>query len=143
MSGPPAPSRPVWRSIAPLTAAVVLTLSAACGGDAPDLEGHTYTSTASSGHDLVAGSRVTLSFEDGRISANAGCNTMSGSASWEGDTLDVTGPLASTMMACDEALMAQDRWLSEFLESSPALSLSGTQLTLGGPGDGLTLTQEQ
>lgn len=35
-----------------------------------------------------------------------------------------------TMMACDEALMDQDQWLSEFLTSSPALAVDGETLTL-------------
>ena len=97
--------------------------------------------SAGAGHDLVEGSKVALSFEDGRISANAGCNTMNGAATWDGDTLQVAGPLAMTMMACDEALMDQDQWLSEFLTSSPALAVDGETLTLGDDTTGITLSE--
>jgi heat shock protein HslJ len=40
--------------------------------------------------------------------------------------------MASTMMACEEALMDQDTWLSEFLTSSPEIALDGGTLTLTG-----------
>jgi heat shock protein HslJ len=121
--------------------AVVAVLSlGACGDSAPDLDGRSYTSTEVRGHDLVAGTTVTLTFEDGRISANAGCNTMNGTATWDGGTLDVAEPMASTMMACEDDLAAQDQWLSSFLTSSPALEVEGDTLTLGDASSGMTLT---
>ena len=112
-----------------------------CGSESVDLAGRSFTSTEVRGHDLVEGSKVALSFEDGRISANAGCNTMNGAATWDGDTLQVAGPLAMTMMACDEALMDQDQWLSEFLTSSPALAVDAETLTLGDDTTGITLSE--
>ena len=57
------------------------------------------------------------------------------------DPLQVAGPLAMTMMACDEALMDQDQWLSEFLTSSPALAVDGETLTLGDDTTGITLSE--
>lgn len=127
-----------------LIAAVAGVLSlGACGDSSPDLDGRSYTSTEVRGHDLVAGSTVTLAFEDGRISANAGCNTMNGAATWNGGTLDVAEPLASTMMGCEEELAAQDQWLSSFLTSSPALKVEGDTLTLGDDSSGMTLTAKQ
>ncbi|HET6966993.1 MAG TPA: META domain-containing protein [Ornithinibacter sp.] len=129
----------LWRTaIAGVVAGLLL---AGCGGGGADLAGSTYTSTEVRGHDLVEGSQVTLTFEDGRISANAGCNTMSGPATWDGETLEVEGPLASTMMACEEPLMEQDTWVSDFLTSSPALAVDGDELTLGDDSTGMTLTR--
>jgi heat shock protein HslJ len=46
-------------------------------------------------------------------------------------------------MGCDEALAAQDQWLSGFLTSSPALVLDGNTLTLGDDTNGMTLTAKQ
>jgi heat shock protein HslJ len=109
------------------------------GSGTPDLAGKTFSSTEVRGHQLVAGTSVSLTFEDGRVSAKAGCNTMSGSATWDTGKLVVAQPLASTMMACDEALTAQDQWLSGFLTSSPALALDGNTLTLGDNASGMTL----
>jgi len=76
------------------------------------------------------------------VSANAGCNTLFGGASWDGGKLELDGALASTMMACDDALMEQDQWLSDFLSSSPALALDGKTLTLGDDTEGMTLVQD-
>lgn len=114
---------------------------AACGGGGADLAGSSFTSIEVRGHDLVEGSRVTLTFADGQVSANAGCNTMNGAATWDGETLEVEGPLASTMMACEEPLMEQDDWLSDFLTSSPDLAVDGGELTLGDDATGMTLTK--
>jgi len=113
----------------------------ACGSEGADLAGRTFTSTEVRGHDLVEGSTITLTFEEGRISANGGCNTLNGSATWDGDTLEVAEPLASTMMACDEALMAQDQWLTGYLTSSPALAVDGDTMTLGDDTTGITLSE--
>jgi heat shock protein HslJ len=126
-----------------LLAMVAVLSLGACGDSAPDLDGRSYTSTEVRGHDLVAGSTVTLTFEDGRISANAGCNTMNSTATWDGGTLDVAEPMASTMMACEDDLAAQDQWLSSFLTSSPALEVEGDTLTLGDASSGMTLTAKQ
>ena len=121
---------------------VALALGACSGEAAADLAGRSFTSTEVRGYDLVEGSAVTLTFEDGRISAQGGCNTLNGGATWEGDTLEVAEPMASTMMACEEPLMAQDQWLSSFLTSSPALEVDGDTLTLGDDTTGMTLTAQ-
>ena len=42
----------------------------------------------------------------------------------------VTGPLISTRMACEPALMEQERWVTEMLASHPRLELSGPYLYL-------------
>lgn len=132
--------RPVVRA-AVAGAAAALVLAGCSGSDV--LEGRTFSATEVRGHELVEGSAITLTFEDGQVSANAGCNTLFGAASWDGGTLDVEEALASTLMACDDALMAQDEWLGDFLTSNPALSLAGTTLTLGDDSAGLTLTEEE
>jgi heat shock protein HslJ len=129
------------RSTAFLAALGASLALAACSGEGQDLGGRSFTSTQVRGHDLVPGSAVTLTFEDGRISARAGCNTLNGGASWDGDTLEVEEPMATTMMACEEALMGQDQWLSSFLTSSPALEVDGRTLTLGDDTTGMTLTE--
>ena len=147
---PTAATAPSGRPLTGIRPAVlVLTLLGAalalggCSGSSADLDGRTYTSTEVRGHDLVEGSQVTLTFEDGRVSAQAGCNTMNGAATWDGGTLDVAGPMASTMMACEQALMEQDQWLSSFLTSSPTLEADGQTLTLGDDSSGMTLTEQE
>ena len=130
----------------------VVLLLAACGDDegggsadasaASELAGSTYTSTSVTGRELVDGAPLTLQFTDDGISANAGCNTMSATATWTDGTLEVDGDaMAMTQMACDDALMEQDIWLSEFLTSSPKLTAGDDELVL--EGDGVTLTFEE
>jgi heat shock protein HslJ len=114
----------------------------ACAGEDADLAGRTFTATEVQGHELVEGSSVTLTFDENAISAQAGCNTLNGAASWDGDTLDVQEPMASTLMACEEALMAQDQWLASFLTSSPALEVDGDAVTLGDDTTSMTLTEQ-
>ena len=116
-----------------------------CAGESEELElgGRTFTSTEVRGHSLVDGTTIRLSFEDDAISAQAGCNTMVGGVSWSDGVLVTDGQLAMTMMACDDALSAQDQWLSDLLTSEPAIALDGDTLVLGDDTEGITLTEEQ
>ncbi|HYN31929.1 MAG TPA: META domain-containing protein [Ilumatobacteraceae bacterium] len=140
----------------PRAALAVLALSAlalaACGSDsdsgsgsaptADDLNGQAFTSTSVTGYELVADSEISLAFEADSISAQAGCNTQNGGYTITDGVLEVS-QMISTMMGCDEALMAQDTWLSEFLTSSPEISLDGETLTLTGADATITLATVQ
>lgn len=129
-----------------LPALALVALTAACGDDddgaasvaAADLDGRTFVSTSVEGQTLVEGSEVSITFEDGSISVLAGCNTIFGGYELDGSTLAPTGQLATTQMACDDALMAQDEWLAAMLSAGPEVSLDGDELTLST--DDVTLT---
>jgi heat shock protein HslJ len=114
---------------------------------APDLAGKTYVGDAvtvdGSPYDVVPGSMIRLAFDEARISAAAGCNTMSGAATWGDGTLMIDGPLASTEMGCDPALMDQDTWLMEVLTAEPTLAATGDTLTLTSGATVITLTDEE
>lgn len=105
-----------------------------------DLDGKTFTATQANGWVIVTDSTIQLTFDEGRISAQAGCNTLNGGATWT-DALVLDGPLASTMMACPAGLEAQDQWLTKLLESEPRIALDGETLILGNDGNGLTMTE--
>ena len=96
-----------------------------------DLEGKTWVAheIVDPDRQLVSGSSLTMTFSADSLSANAGCNTLHGAASVQDDDL-VASQLASTMMACDEALMAQDTWLSDLLTSKPTIEHSDDDLWL-------------
>ena len=67
---------------------------------------------------------------------------MSGGYTIMGDTL--TAPtMASTMMACEEALMDQDTWLAAFLASSPTWTYADGVLTLTNGTDTMVLSCAQ
>lgn len=78
---------------------------------------------------IVAGSTLRLQVLDRTIRLQAGCNTMSGAARVEDSHL-VVEQLAMTEMACDPALMDQDRWLADRLTQRPRLDRSGLDLAL-------------
>jgi heat shock protein HslJ len=118
---------------------VVLVL-AACGDetvpttDSEGIEGRTFLSESvtenAESRELVEGTRISLQFgDDGRLSANAGCNNLFTDVSIGADVLE-TGLVGGTEMGCDQARHDQDQWLSAFLESSPAWTLDGDRLTL-------------
>jgi heat shock protein HslJ len=136
------------RTALALLALTGLTI-AACGSDdsstsdsvtAADLSGKEFVSSDVTGHELVDGSRITMSFLDDTVSVNAGCNTMNGGFEIADDTFTVA-QLASTMMACPDPVMEQDAWLSGFLAASPTIALEGSTLTL--TGDDATITLDE
>lgn len=94
------------------------------------LDGTAYTSTGTEGHDLVPDSSVRMSFEDGRLSVQAGCNTMGAGYDVSDGRLGWSGPPMATRMACPEELMAQDTWLSDLLQAGLDATLDGDDLTL-------------
>jgi heat shock protein HslJ len=111
-------------------------LLGACGGGASGTpgptggspEGRTFVSTGVEGRALVAGSTVRFTFQDGGVSVSAGCNSMGGPYRIEGDRL-VADQLATTEMACEPALMEQDRWVADLLDGA-TIALDGDTLTL-------------
>lgn len=122
-----------------LVAAVGL-VATACGDDSPSadtsaeqpvlaIDGATYLSESATGYTLVDGSVLTLSFDGDRLSANAGCNTMSGGFAVTDGALVLDGPMAATQMFCD-GLMDQETWFSDFLAASPLITQDGDRITL-------------
>lgn len=131
-------------TIEPATSAPVDSVTPASPGASPGapLDPRTFIATASTGFTIVDGSTVTLTFEDGRLSVNAGCNSMSGMYVVINDSLNVE-PMAMTEMACEPALMEQDSLLAEFFAGKPAISVTGDTLTLGDETFGMTLLDRE
>jgi len=73
---------------------------------------------------------LSLAFVGGTLTAWAGCNTMSGPYTVTDGKLLVES-MATTEMACDAALMAQEQWLAGVLSAEPWVSLDGVSLSLG------------
>jgi META domain-containing protein len=73
---------------------------------------------------------VRLVFGEGRVLAETGCNTVRGQVLVEDSVLLGAGPLMSTRMACEPALMEQERWVTEMLGGRPRLERSGPYLYL-------------
>ena len=109
------------------------------GGDG-ELDGTTFRGSGIEGYEPVADSQLVLTFQDGELSVNGGCNTMSSAYTFEDGTLTWTGVPRSTMMACSDELTAQDAWLTELFTKGVEAELDGTELTLAG--DDVTITLE-
>lgn len=108
-----------------------------------------FEATEVSGHALVPGTSMTISMATtgDAVAFNAGCNTFFGALNNEAGVIDgpgaeaSNGPMGSTMMACDDALMEQDRWLQEFLDSTPVWTLGEDTVTLSSPAGSITATR--
>lgn len=125
-----------------VVAAVVL---AACGDDAPsvapeDLDGTSYVVNSIEDETIVDGSEIVISFEDGMILVEAGCNSQRGGYAIEDGTL-VVDALSATMMACDDALMNQDQLMAEIVSAGPTIELDGSELVLTTDSTSVTATQ--
>jgi heat shock protein HslJ len=78
------------------------------------LAGAEWRVTHINGQPIIANSKVTMQFADGRVSGAASCNRFMGGATTSADGLDIQmSQMASTMMACSDALMRQE---GEFLK---------------------------
>ncbi len=92
--------------------------------------GHSYESSTVEGIQIPGNGPLRLTFgEPDRISANAGCNTLMGTADLSGGTVR-TGLLASTRMACVGDREGADDWASALFQATPSWSLDGPTLTL-------------
>ncbi len=114
----------------------IAVLAVGCGGSSDDgpvdeesLDGRSFISKEVTGHELVAGTEVSISFSGDSVNAVAGCNAMFGKFQLDGDRMTVP-MLGSTKVGCDPARLKQDRWLSDFLSGGATVSLDGEELTL-------------
>ena len=102
---------------------------------ADDLAGRTFlleqAEVGGQPKELAGGKPIGLTFEQGRLSAQPGCNGVSGDYTLEDGRIVLGGELAQTMMMCaDEALVEQDAWFATVLEAKPLVSLDGDAITL-------------
>jgi putative lipoprotein len=73
--------------------------------------------------------QLTLDGNQNRYSGSGGCNRLTGTIELKGDSLNF-GAGASTMMACREPLMKQERAFTKMLQSVTGYRISGKTLEL-------------
>lgn len=71
---------------------------------------------------LATSKPITMRFENGSVSVNAGCNTLAGKYTISKGVLR-SQSLFSTKMACPEKVMNQDVWLNQMISSKPKLEI--------------------
>lgn len=82
----------------------------------------------------VAGDGYALSFHEGRITAQAGCNRLTGPFTQRGTRL-IAGPIAATRMACPGERMAHERAMMRLLGGPVSISYpAGDVMVLTGSG---------
>jgi len=112
-----------------MLAACASTASQQGGED--NLTGQGWNLTLLMDKELVPGSSITALFTSaGKVGGSSGCNQYSGTYIVSGNKLQISSPLASTMMACDQALMDQESAYLTALGGVKSFTISGDQLTL-------------
>ncbi|MGW4768503.1 META domain-containing protein [Nocardia sp. NPDC004278] len=104
--------------------------------------GHTFVSIGVEGQQIPGGGPMTLTFADGKITANSGCNTATGTVDLAEGILHV-GALASTLMACPDEDGQADSWQDNVLTSLPKWRLDESTLTLTGKDTTVTLLDKK
>jgi heat shock protein HslJ len=132
-------TRPAVPSVVRLALLVALAtfVQAGCGGDdgggdEPPLEGAEWTLV--DGVDAPDDSVPTLTLDDGRASGFGGCNTFTGSYEPDGDSITI-GPLAATLMACEEEKSAAEAAYLPALEAADAWAIEDGELVLSSGGE--------
>ena len=133
-----------------MTAATVLIFSLfvliACtpekATDVPEFEGLTWMLTGINNESPMEGAQLTLKFEGGQVSGNAGCNSYGGNYVYEGDGITFSD-LYSTEMYCMEpdGVMEQEQRYLELLRKAQRIELFDGSLAID-IGQDRTLTFE-
>ena len=128
----------IWRIVMkrirllPLIVLLALVSISSCApSTGMTLDGTSWELASLAGMPLVDGSRITLSFEDGEISGNAGCNSYFGEYTLSVGGLQV-GAVSITEMAClsPEGVMEQETTYAHYLGSVVKAVREGSQLKL-------------
>lgn len=102
----------------------------------------TQVSEAGKPRPLVGDTRIRLSFGEGKLTIDAGCNSLFGDARLADGTLVVEN-IGGTEMGCSQPLMKQDEWVTEFFGSGPRWQHAGDTLTLTSGDTSITLLARQ
>jgi heat shock protein HslJ len=77
----------------------------------------------------IVGTLLTVAFENGIVTGQAGCNTFRATYSTAGSRITV-GPAATTRKVCGDAVMTQEREFLKALESAATWTFDGSLLHL-------------
>lgn len=112
-----------------------------CGGDPwALLTGRTWVVEDIGGAGVIDGARATLGFDAaGRVHGSGSCNRINGAVEMTGEGLSF-GPMATTMMACPEVVMDQERRMFDALAGVHAFDIdeTGALVLIGPSGPALT-----
>ncbi|MBI5954419.1 MAG: META domain-containing protein [Chloroflexi bacterium] len=118
-----------------LIALFILALSA-CSPAKPDISGDwklVSYGDAANPTPALPDVETTITFEDGQMSGNVGCNGFGGEYGLNGDQITFNG-IMSTMMFCEETSTQEQGVLSVFSDNlALQIQVSGDSLTIASP----------
>lgn len=96
------------------------------------LTGKVWSLTQLNGQPLATGSGISAVFTaEGKLAGSGGCNQYNGTYTISGNSITIS-PLASTMMACEQAVMDQEQAYLTALGQAKTYSVKNDRLTLYG-----------
>ncbi len=102
------------------------------GSKAPSITDVTWVLTAiDKQKPIEAPKEITLTFSDGKVHGNSGCNIVNGSYSVDGNKIQFS-QMASTMMACmePEGVMDQEQKILQRLDQAKTFQIENGSLVL-------------
>lgn len=140
-ANPPAVATPSPAVTGSASAATPATTQLSFAGE---LEGRTFTATSVTENGqpkkMVSDTVVTITFQGGKATAQAGCNTISIDYTVSDNNVLDAGAVTTTEMGCSPDLMKQDQWLTSFLTSSPEIEFDEETLFLSNAKEMMGLT---
>jgi heat shock protein HslJ len=112
---------------------MTILLLAACStsGSSQDLTGNIWLLSELNGRAPITGTTITAEFdEEGRVAGSSGCNNYSTSYIVDGKQLTFSEPMASTLMACPEPIMEQERDYTQALADTAEFEIINDELIL-------------
>jgi heat shock protein HslJ len=114
-----------------LFAVAFLALSACTSSSSQSLVGQPWLLTELNGQVPIPNTTITAEFtEDGSVSGSSGCNQYTTSYTVDGDQLNFGEQVASTMMACLEPVMEQEREYLQALTATATFEIEDDVLVL-------------
>ena len=108
----------------------MVLVSCMVGGLGTDLDGTSWRLVSLGNRPVLPGGGPTLSFEDGGVKGNSGCNSFGGEYKMRGSSIELS-QMFSTMMACVENdRMEQETLYMQMLSDVDQYALTNGQLIL-------------
>jgi heat shock protein HslJ len=128
----------LWKEVLPVVTLGVILL-VACGSRAIDLDGTAWLLNSLNGDAPIAGSEITLSFEEAKLTGRSGCNLYSGDYAIEGEGTFQAGPFEVTEMACLDPMGVMDQEVDylQILQGASTIGREDDELTIQGGGNTL------
>ncbi|WP_196259857.1 META domain-containing protein [Pelagibacterium limicola] len=111
-------------------AALALGATAFAGGQGGSLDGTSWRLVALGDSAVSDGVTTTLNIDEGAVGGEGGCNVYGGSLALTGQSGIAITEVFSTMMACDDPAMEQERAFFEALSAATRYVLEDGTLTL-------------